>query len=175
VQSGKQSLYTQGASPPAAPAGAPSTGKAIQLTYHLASASASDPNIAFVVSMFNTQSQPLPLSNFGVRYWFAEDPSVIQAVVDWALIGESHVQISVIPQQCGDQSGYLELKFDSGSGSIVGYGTTGPILVRYHRSDWAPFDPTRDHGFGSSTSDQPWPRIQIVQDSGIIWGQALSC
>jgi endoglucanase len=175
VQSSKQNLYTQGASPPAPAAGAQSTGNALRLTYHLASADTSSPNVAFVVSLFNTQSQSLSLADLGVRYWLAEDPSLIQATVDWALIGQSHIQISVVPQTCGNQQGYLELKFDSGSGSILGYGTTGPILVRYHRADWLPFDPSRDRGYGPTTTDEPWPQIQIVRDFGIIWGQALSC
>jgi endoglucanase len=176
VQSAKQSLYTQGTTPPPTSAsnGAGASSR-IRLTYHAASSTQSTPNAAFIVSLFNSGSQPVDLSNLSLRYWFAGDPSLVQATVDWALIGESHVTVNVIPQACGSQSGYLELRFDSGSGPIVGYGTTGPILVRYHRSDWGPVDPSRDYSYGSSTTDQAWTKIQIVRDAGIIWGQALSC
>ncbi len=177
VQSSKQGLYTQAQSPAkrALPAGGAQGAPQIRLTYHTTSTGQASTNVAFIVTLFNDGGQSVPLSELSVRYWFASDPGLIQATIDWASLGQSHVNAVVVPQSCGDQTGYLELKFDSGSGALVGYGTTGPILVRFHRSDWGPIDPSRDHGFGASPADQAWPKIQVDRGPSIIWGQALSC
>jgi endoglucanase len=176
VQSSKQSLYLQGATLPTAAAGNSSSSTAgVRLTYHATTSNQSTPSTSFVVSLFNSDSQPIDLSNLHVRYWFAEDPSEIRAAIDWALIGQSHVVVNVVPRLCSGQAGYLEIGFDSGGGPLGGYGTTGPILVRYHRADWGPLDPRGDFSFGSSTTDRTWTRIQVVRGAEIIWGQALSC
>jgi endoglucanase len=177
VQSSKVSLYDPGrAAPiPSSNSAAPGSLPTIRVTYHNAGGTAGSPNVAFEVSIFNDGATAIPLDQLDLRYWIAQDPSLVSAVVDWANLGNSHVGVKVVPAACGTQTGYLDVTFDIGSGDLAGYGTTGPILIRYHLATWATIDPSRDYSYGASTTDQTWPRIQLARGSGFLFGSALSC
>ncbi|HUX88857.1 MAG TPA: cellulose binding domain-containing protein, partial [Chloroflexota bacterium] len=122
------------------------------------------------VTVFNDTGQVVPLSDLSLRYWFAENPNTVAAVVDWALLGNGHIQTAIHADPRAQQGGYIAITFDSGSGDLPAYGTTGPILVRYHRGDWAPVDPRHDFSYSSSQTDVTATRIDLYQNGRLVWG-----
>jgi endoglucanase len=176
VQSSKLSLYSPGDAPKIAPATQDQTasGPALRLTYHATDPTTNGPNASFIVTLFNDQSSPIPLSHLTLRYWLA-NPASAEAVVDWAALGNGHVKTTVVSSACGNQGGYIEVTFDDGTGPLAGYGTTGPILIRYHNTDWSPLDPGGDYSYPSSPTDQPATKMQVYQDGQLLWGNALPC
>jgi endoglucanase len=175
VQSAKNALYAPHLAAPIPASAAASRLPPLRLTYHNASPGYPASSISFEVTLFNDRSQAIPLSSLTLRYWIAGDPAATAAVVDWAYLGTGQVQTKVVPDACGRQRGYIDVSFDSGAGNLVGYGTTGPVLIRYHRGDWAPIDPTHDFSFGASPTDQDWSKVQVYQAGRLIWGAPPAC
>jgi endoglucanase len=176
VQSSKLSLYSPGDAPKIAPArpGQTTSGPPLRLTYHAGDAASGGPNASFVVTLFNDQSSPLQLSHVSLRYWLA-NATTTETVVDWAALGDGHVKATVVSSPCGNQGGYVAVTFDDGSGPLAGYGTTGPILIRYHNADWSSIDPERDYSHPTSTADQPATKMQVFLDGKLLWGNSLPC
>ncbi|MGH2460852.1 MAG: cellulose binding domain-containing protein, partial [Chloroflexota bacterium] len=142
---------------------------ALTVSYHLASAPSPTTSVSFEVTLFNHSAQPVKLDGTTLRYWIDGDASTTAVAIDWASIGTSSVDAKVASSPQGNQAGYLEIGFHDVT--LPAYGTTGPILVRYHRIDWGSFDPSRDDSFGRSTADQPWPRIGLYQDGRLVSGK----
>lgn len=171
VNSGKESLYSPHLASPipsSPPAGAALA--ALQVTYHAVRPGEPDPaSVSIVVSLVNHAGQPANLSQTTLRYWIDGDATDTAAVVDWASMGTGRVSARVVSERRGSQGGYLEISFHDDL--IPPYGTTGPILIRYHRLDWSPLDPSRDFSYGPSTVDQPWDRIGLYQSGRLVAGR----
>lgn len=171
VDSSKQSLYSPGLAGPLPNSGGAGSGPPVTLSYH---DSGTSPNSAsFTVTMVNGRGTPLELSDVTIRYWIAGDPKQTQAAIDWALLGNGKVSAKVVPSACGTQRGYIELSFTNGT--LAGYDTTGPILVRYHRKDWTIFAASRDYGYNNSSAEINWSHIQVYEKGQLIAGNALPC
>ena len=170
VNPAKQSLYSPHLGSPIAPATPASTATpdSLEVTYHASGPQTSTNSVSFIVSLVNHSAQPIQLSNTALRYWIAGDASNTEVVVDWAAIGTSQVSAKVVSARAGNQNGYLEVSFHDAT--LTPYGTTGPIMIRYHRSDWGPLDPTHDFSYGSFTSDRPWQRIDLYQNGRLVSG-----
>jgi len=171
IDSSKQSLYSQGLGSQIPSSGGTASQPAVRLTYQ--DSGTSQNSVSYTITLFNTQASAIDLSDVTIRYWIAGDPKLTAATVDWAMLGNGKVSAKVTPDACGTQRGYVDLNFPNGE--LAGYDTTGPILVRYHRTDWANFDASRDYSYGKSTTDLSWPKIQVYVRGQLIWGNALSC
>lgn len=170
VNAGKENLLRSSLAPPIIPsqsntAAAPGS---LQVSYHLVSAPAPTTSVSFEVTLFNHSGQPVKLFGTTLRYWLNGNDLNMAVAVDWADIGDSQVTARVVSSRQGNQNGYLEIGFHDAT--LPAYGTSGPILLRYHRTDWGTFDPSRDFSFGRTTSDQPWPRIGLYQNSHLVSG-----
>lgn len=170
VVSAKQSLYAPHLAPKVAPAQTTAALPPYRVTYHNTSSSTPSANASFVVTVFNDTGQAVPLSQLTLRYWFAGDPRYLAVVIDWATLGESHVTTRVVADSQGKQGGYIELGFDQGAGDLAAYGTSGPILVRYHRVDWTAIDPVHDFSYRASTTDGTWTHIDLYIGQRRVWG-----
>lgn len=170
VNSGKQNLYSPSLGSRIAPAspGSAKTPGSIEVTFHANGPRTSTNNLSFVVSIFNHTNQAMKLSDTTLRYWIAGDATDTEVTVDWASLGESHVSARVISARQGNQNGYIEIAFHDVV--LSPYGTTGPILIRYHRRDWSPFDPSRDFSYGNFTTDRAWKKIDLYQDGRLLSG-----
>lgn len=171
VNPGKENLYRSSLGQPIAPSAATAVTapQSLAVSYHLSSAPKPTNSVSFVVTLFNHGGQSVKLSGTTLRYWIDGNASATAVAVDWADVGTSSVDAKVVSSRQGNQNGYLEIGFRDVT--LPAYGTSGPILVRYHRVDWQSFDPSRDYSFGRFTADQPWPRIGLYQDGRLITGQ----
>jgi endoglucanase len=171
VNTGKTQLYTTGALPPRPGSSGPAvqSGPAIELTSHRAGSPLPGPNASFIITLLNHSGREIPLGRVTIRYWVAQPAPSLAAAVDWAQIGASSVTIRVVPDQRGSQQAYLEIGFHDQS--LPPYGTTGPILIRYHRTDWKPIDPTSDYSFPPGPADTPAERLALYQSGRLITGR----
>lgn len=169
VNSGKQNLYAPGlgARIPTTGSGSTATGS-LEVTYHANGGQTSTNSVSFTVSLFNHTGLPMQLSNTTLRYWIDGDADSTGVSVDWAALGTSHVSARVVSAHQGNQNGYIEIAFHDVI--LPAYGTTGPILIRYHRLDWGPFDPSRDFSYASFVTDRAWPRIGLYQNGRLLSG-----
>lgn len=172
VNPGKEQLLGPSLAPPIGPTPVDATtvpGE-LQVTYHAASAvPASTTSVSFEVTLFNHSGEALKLSNTTLRYWIDGNATNTAVAVDWAAEGAGQVSAKVISAHQGDQNGYLEISFHDTT--IPPYGTAGPALIRYHRTDWSAFEPARDFSFGLSTTDQPTTRIDLYQGGRLLAGK----
>jgi len=172
VVSAKQDLYSESLAPRISPASAQASQRLqpLRVIYHSIASNPGSVNASFIVTVFNDTSQHVPLSQLTLRYWFAGNPHVLAAVVDWAALGNGHVHVVVKAEPRAQQGGYVEIQFDSGAGDLAAFGTTGPILVRYHRVDWAAVDPSHDFSYLNSNTDLSSSRIDLYQNGRLVWG-----
>jgi len=170
VDPGKEKLLSSSLAPPIAPsnAGATATPGSVQVTYHAASSQPATNSVSFVVTLFNHAAQPATLSETTLRYWLAGDAANTAVTIDWSASGAAGATARVVSAGQANQNGYIEVAFHGGT--LPAYGTTGPILVRYHRIDWASFDPSRDYSYGRFAADQPWQRIDLYQGGRLVSG-----
>ncbi len=170
VNPGKESLYRPSLAPPIASSSskAVSAPESLSVSYHLASAPSPTTSVSFEVTLFNHRGQPVKLSGTTLRYWIDGNSATTTVAVDWAAMGTSSVDAQVVAAPLGKQGGYIEIGFHDAT--LPAYGSSGPILIRYHRTDWGTFNPTRDYSFGRSTTDQAWPRIDLYQDGRLVSG-----
>lgn len=166
----KESLYRPGLALPSRPVPASplTTPGDLQVTYHAATDRPAPASLSFILTLVSHRAVPTSLTGTTIRYWIAGDATTIAVVVDWAAIGTSRVWARVVSAPRGNQAGYLEIGFHDLA--LSPYGTTGPILVRYHRIDWQPLNPALDFSYSPATTDRPWSRIDLYQDGRLVAG-----
>ncbi len=172
----KQDLYRQYLAPPIDPGEITrraESGNKINLLYHSGNIQNEVNNVSFLIQIFNDGSAPLDLSRVEVRYWFSagdiKGRSQI-ADVDWSTIQEGQIHTEFVP--AGDSPGdfYLRITFGKGSGTIQPYSPSGPILMRFHKSDWSNYVQSNDYSFGPITESQEWDHITLYLDGKLVWG-----
>lgn len=113
----------------------------------------------------NRGSTAVNLSDLKLRYYFSKDGGqAMNAWIDWAQIGSSHIQTSFTDE-------YVELSFTSQAGRISPNGESGPIQLRMSKNDWSNFDEMNDYSFNPSiTSFAPWERVTLYLNGQLVWG-----
>lgn len=116
-------------------------------------------------NIVNRGSTAVNLSDLKLRYYFSKDGGqAMNAWIDWAQIGSSHIQSSFTDE-------YVELSFTSQAGRISPNGESGPIQLRMSKNDWSNFDETNDYSFNPSiTSFAPWERVTLYLNGQLVWG-----
>lgn len=173
----KQDLYRQYLAPPIdVPDG---TQKAapkskFKILYHSADLTDQVNNISFFFQIYNDGPTPVDLSRMEVRYWFnaANLRGRTQiAEVDWSTIDKGQIHTEFVPVGSGTGDYFLRITFGQGSGSIEPYTPSGPVLMRFHKSDWSNYAQSNDYSFGSLTETREWDRITLYLDGNLVWGQ----
>ena len=146
--------------------------ESVQVQYANRDAAPTDPAISFQVDVLDTGTTNIDLSRLTLRYWFTRDGGTapLLGFCDYAQLGCGTVATSfgpVTPARPGADS-YLEVGF---TGGTLGLGSsTGPIQLRAHQADYAPFDERDDHSWDTSSVWIPNPRITAYLDGVLVWG-----
>ena len=148
------------------------TSETVEVRYANRDASPTDAAIMFQVDVADTGTTNVDLRRLTLRYWFTRDGGTapLLGFCDYAQVGCATVTTSfgsVSPARPGADS-YLEVGF--GSGTLGLGGSTGPVQLRVHTADYAPFDERDDHSWGTNTTPEPNPRVTSYLDGRLVWG-----
>jgi len=93
-----------------------------------------------------------------------------QASVDWASTGANTVVTAT-----GAVRGYafVALRFAAVAPALevlAPYGGVATVLVRLHRTDWAPYAPDHDWSYASSAAPVPAPHLTLAVAGRPVWG-----
>lgn len=153
------------------PAVAPVT-RSLEVKYANLADNAFDQSIQPGLRIENTGSTDIDLTKVTLRYWFTKDSGngTFQGFCDYAEIGCNLVKTSfgpVTPARTGADS-YLQVGFSGGKVEI-GDGT-GPMQLRFNKSDFSYFDETNDYSHGTNTGYVVWTKVTAYYDGALIWG-----
>ena len=136
---------------------------------------ASDNQIKPFINVVNVGANVIPLSQITVRYWYTQGGSASQLFnADSAPLGTQHVTgqfVTLSPARPGANR-YLQVGFDSSSGSLVAGASTGEMQLRVHQSNFATFGEMDDYSYDpSKTAVADWTRITLYRNGVLVWGQ----
>jgi Cellulose binding domain len=122
----------------------------------------------------NTGSTPLALSDLTIRYWYTNGGTRVQNFfVDFSSVGTANVlgnfAFAPVDRQGGDS--YLDVTFTRSAGTLQPGQQTGPIQVRFARSDFSNYNQADDYSFvhGSAFADNA--NVTVYQRGVLVWGK----
>lgn len=140
--------------------------------YKVGDTSATDNQIRPTFNIKNNGTAPVNLSGLKLRYYFTKDGSAdMNASIDWAQIGASHISAAFASFTGSNTDTYVELSFSAAAGSIPAGGQTGDIQLRMSKADWSNFNEENDYSYdGSKTAFADWSRVTLYQNGTLVWG-----
>ncbi len=126
------------------------------------------------LTVVNTGTANVPLSQVKVRYYFKADPGASYTYAcDWAVRGCTHLTgtfgTPASPTATADR--FLEVGFTAGAGSLAPGADTGDVQLRFHRSDWQSLDQSDDYSFGpAQTTYENWTKVTATISGVQVWG-----
>jgi CSLREA domain-containing protein len=122
----------------------------------------------------NLGSNPVPLSELRLRYYFTRDsarPLTFTCVVAQVGCGSlSATFVTVNPIQPGADA-YLEVSFTAAAGSIEPGGSSGPVQIQVGKSDASLFNQSNDYSFdGSQAAFVDAPHVTLYRNGVLVWG-----
>ncbi|GFN33018.1 extracellular catalytic domain type 1 short-chain-length polyhydroxyalkanoate depolymerase [Paenibacillus xylaniclasticus] len=140
--------------------------------YKLNNGNATDNQIYATFNIKNTGTSVVSLNSLKLRYYFTKDGNAsLNFYKDYAQIGASNVNGTIVSTNGTNADSYLELSFSAAAGSIAPGGQTGEIQIRIAKSDWSNFNENNDYSFdGTKTSFVDWNKVTLYQDDTLVWG-----
>jgi hypothetical protein len=155
---------------------APSSGPAggLLLEYANYNPSPNSPLAQPAFKIVNQSSASVDLSSLTIRYWYTSDGTQSQQLTcDYAKPGCANVTgtfLSLSPATSTADS-YLQVSFSAGAGSVAAGADSGPIELRFNKSDWSSYNQTNDFSWNAQvTSFQPYGNVGLYQNGQLIWG-----
>ena len=146
----------------------------LKVQYRAADASATDQQIKPHLTIVNTGTTAVPLSELTVRYWYTRDGTQPQAYdCDFALVGCANVTATFVtlsaPVATADV--YLQLAFGAGAGALSPGAQTGEMQNRIHNQNWTSFNEANDYSYdGTKTAFADWNRVTLYRNGALVWG-----
>ncbi|WP_027087662.1 cellulose binding domain-containing protein [Cohnella panacarvi] len=126
------------------------------------------------ISLKNTGSSPVALSELKVRYYFTVDGDTSQNFVcDWAQVGCANVQGKLVKLSTAKSGAdyYAEFTFAAGAGMLAPGASIGDIQSRIHKTNWGNYNETGDYSYdGSRSTLTDSNKLTIYQNDVLIWG-----
>jgi alpha-L-arabinofuranosidase len=124
--------------------------------------------------IMNTSGASVALSGLTIRYWYTTDsPQTQQFKCDYAKVGCANLAgsfLSLTPTT-STADNYVQLSFTAGAGSIAAGANSGPIEIRFNKSDWSSYNQTNDFSWNAQmTSFRPASTVGLYQDGQLVWG-----
>ena len=133
--------------------------------------------ISEAVSIKNTGSSTINLSNIKIRYYYTSDAAtnpVNQAFsCDFFTNGNSNVTGNFVNMSTPKTNAnyYVEVGFTSTAGSIAP-GETKEVKFRINKADWSNYTQTNDYSFNSSSNNSylVWNKITVYNSGTLVYG-----
>jgi cellulose 1,4-beta-cellobiosidase len=131
------------------------------------------------INIVNTGTEPLPLSELKLRYYFTKDSQTqaLEAACSWTALPGTCANVTVttgtLTPALTVADSYLEVGFTAGAGSLPVGGQTLDLIVRVNKANWSDFDQSNDYSFDpTSTSDtwKDWSKVTLYRNGTLIWG-----
>ena len=123
----------------------------------------------------NNGTSAVPLSSLTLRYHYTlEGTSPETPVCSYAPFGCNDVTLRNVarafPGTGADH--YFEVGFTSTAGSLApGGGTTGELVIWFHKDDWSGYDQTNDYSFDATkVAFTDWDHVTLYQGGTLAWG-----
>ena len=157
--------------PPSATAAAPNS---LKLKYMPANAASNSQALSPQLTLFNTGTTNISLSEIKIRYWFTVDGDKPQSYwCDYASLGCGNITTQFIPLPISRAGAdyYLEIGFTAAAGSLAPGANSGVIQNRFSKNDWSYYIQTNDYSF-DPTKTQPtdWDRVTVYWNGTLVWG-----
>ncbi|WP_299257259.1 PKD domain-containing protein [uncultured Aquimarina sp.] len=119
--------------------------------------------------ILNNSDLAVSYQDVTVRYWFtSEGNNNLNFWCDWAQIGTGLVD-GVFGQQ--NNVDYLEISFDSVSGTIMPGQNSGSIQTRFAKTNWSSFDENDDYSYKPLFADFQFNNEMTLYVNGnLVWG-----
>ncbi len=114
----------------------------------------------------------VPLSALTVRYWYTAEGSTSQQFnCDYAAIACVNLTgafggTTAVP---GADS-YLEVGFTAAAGTLLGGRQTGPIQLRFNKSNWAAYNEANDYSHNGAAAFTNVPQATLYLNGQLVWG-----
>lgn len=133
-----------------------------------------DGTMSVLFRIANNDGAPAKLSGIKLRYWYRNERNVPQSFwCDRSPVGTANVlgvwkKLAVSHPKA---TGYMEMSFRDGAGSIPAGSTTGDIQVRFTNADWSRYTGAHDWSFVPGMTDfVRSDRMTIHRDGALVWG-----
>jgi hypothetical protein len=157
--------------PPSATA---ATTNPLKLKYMPANAASNSQALSPQLTVFNTGSTSIPLSEIKIRYWFTVDGDKQQNYwCDYASLGCGNITTQFVPLPVSRAGAdyYLEIGFTSAAGSLAPGANSGVIQNRFSKNDWSNYIQTNDYSFDpTKTQLTDWDRVTVYWNGTLVWG-----
>jgi rhamnogalacturonan endolyase len=123
-------------------------------------------------NLVNTGTDPIPLSNVKMRYYFTNDGTQANSFAcDWASAGSSNITgtfVTITAVTGSDR--YIEVGFGNSAGTLAA-GASTEAKIRVWKSDWSNFDQSNDYSFNATnTSYVDWSKVPVYISDTLCWG-----
>jgi endoglucanase len=137
-----------------------------------------DQYLRLVPIIVNTGSDPVPMSEIEMRYYFTNDSAPSSGHVSDCWHATPPAQCSTttrtvvqMSQPVSDADFYLSVTFPSSSQIIQVSGQAGEFKLGVRAQDWTVFTQSNDHSYSGSTSFiDPYQNITLYQNGVKVWG-----
>ncbi len=132
------------------------------------------------LTLKNSGSLTVPLSEFKLRYYFTNEVSVSTVTdINWAGVnpgakdfkGQVTTEVVDLTSPTSTADSYLEFSF-TGSALSVAPNDTADLSWQFHAGDWSQqYTQTGDYSFDAAkTALTAWDHVVLLRNGGIVWG-----
>lgn len=136
--------------------------------------SAYDNQIVPHITVFNDGATDIDLSDVTIRYWYTSYSTVgEQFWVNYAAVGNGNVTgqfVTPVVTHPGANA-YLEVGFLGSTGQLVAGDNTGPIEVRFNRTNWSPYYELDDYSYANALTYGDAETITVYYKGELYWGR----
>ncbi len=120
-----------------------------------------------VFQIVSRANEPVPLTDFKIKYWFTPDSNASMASnIDYSAVSGAMTSFKTTGAQ-----NYLEISFDTSSGNLSTNGKTGEIQTRLHSSGYQVLDQSNDFSYDpGKTTPAPHVLVTLYRNDDLVWG-----
>jgi len=126
--------------------------------------------------IFNTGTNPAPLSSLTMRYWFTNETPAdpLKFECDYAQVVCSNItsRLVVLSSPVTKANTYLEIGFNAAAGSIAPGQSTGEIQTRIHHVNYSNFNTDDTYSFIGDPSFvyKDTQTVTLYLNGALVWG-----
>ncbi len=146
----------------------------LKVQYYPGDTIANDNQIKARLSIVNTSSTSIPLSELTMRYYFTRDTAQPLAFTcQYATLGCANYSgsFTALSSPTSTADYYLEVSFGSGAGSLAPNSNSGELWARINKTNWSTFDETNDYSYDPTrTTYTDWSKVTQYRNGVLVWG-----